>query len=122
MDAARESRYAYWNALLTLNGIFITVFSAIAFIAQQNKWYIFVLVACSLLSSGLLVMNFVATKELYKKLGQMDSEAFDKLTDDQRKADIEESSSQHQWLENRETIVQGLLFVEATIIILLFLV
>jgi len=120
IEAARESRYAYWNALLTLNGILITVFSALAFTGTANKWFIFVLVVSCIVSAWLLIQNFLATKELYKELGSLNLAAFDKLSEEDKKADIERTGKKHEAIERNEEIVQRLLFLEAVIILSLF--
>lgn len=119
MDAARESNYAYWNALLTLNGILISVFSAIAFFGKANKWFIFILVVSSIISSWLLISNSLSVKNLYQRLGKLRKE-FEKLTDADRKAQIQRATHEHDAIERREKYVQRLLFLEALIILLLF--
>ena len=121
LNASRESRFAYWNALLTLNGILITVFSGIAFIIDKNRWFIFILVCCSIVSAALLIMNFVAMKEHYKNLALLDVDVFDKMTPDDNRIAKETAGTEHEWMERRESIVQSLLFVQGFLIVLLLL-
>lgn len=112
MDAMRESKFAYWNALLTLNGILITVFSAVAIFGKSNKWFIFVLVFSSIVSSLLLILNYISVNNLYEKLGKSET----KLSDE----DKQKSANEYKAIKRRETIVQMLLFLEALIILVLF--
>lgn len=113
MDAMRESKFAYWNALLTLNGILITVFSAVAIFGKSNKWFIFVLVFSCIISSLLLILNFISVNNLYDKLGKSKAA---KLSDE----DIQKSANDYKAIKRREKIVQALLLIEAFIILLLF--
>ena len=112
MDAMRESKFAYWNALLTLNGILITVFSAVAIFGKSNKWFIFVLVFSSIVSSLLLILNYISVNNLYEKLGKSET----KLSDE----DKQKSANEYKAIKRREKIVQMLLFLEALIILVLF--
>ena len=119
MDASRESNHAYWNVLLTLNRILIGVFSAIAFFGMANKWFIFILVVSSIISSWLLISNFLSFKNLYQRLGKLRKE-FEKLTDTDRKAQIQRATQEHDAIERREKYIQRLPFLDALIILLLF--
>ena len=112
MDAMRESKFAYWNALLTLNGILITVFSAVTIFGKSNKWFIFVLVFSSIVSSLLLILNYISVNNLYEKLGKSET----KLSDE----DKQKSANEYKAIKRREKIVQMLLFLEALIILVLF--
>jgi hypothetical protein len=122
LDAGRESTYAYWNALLTLNGILISAFSAIAFFGTANKWLIFVLVAFSMLSAGLLIANYVAMKNLYKELGRLDADTFEKMSEQEKREDLNRAAIDHQVVRQREIFVLALLFIQAGIILSLFFV
>jgi hypothetical protein len=70
-SAIREAQTGYWNALLTVNGIFIGVFSAIAIFAQSDRVIISVLIAFSMASSGLVIQNFLARLDLLSKIGAL---------------------------------------------------
>jgi hypothetical protein len=64
LDHARESHFSYWNALLTLNGILISVFSAAAIIRPDNKWMFISLVALPIVASFLIIKNFNQIKNI----------------------------------------------------------
>lgn len=122
LDIERESRYAYWNALLTLNGILITVFSGIALLGHINKWLIFALVVSCIVSAWLLISNFMKMKKVYSQLGQMDLNQFENMSEPERNADFKKAQTQHNGIERNENIVRGLLFVQALLILVLFFV
>ena len=58
-DDIVASQYAYWGALLTFNGIVISIFSEAAINGQQSQWLIFILILLSLTTSVLLIINFL---------------------------------------------------------------
>lgn len=120
MDIAREARFAYWNALLTVNGVLVTVFSALAFLGVSNKWFVLIIVCAGVLSAALLISNFKSMKQAYDYLGRLDLSEFGEMTDEQRKADIEQAKKKHESIERNERVVQILLFVEGFMIFVLF--
>jgi hypothetical protein len=71
-ESYKQACYAYWNALLVINGTFISVFSALAMFGKGDFWLTFFLVLFSVVSSLLLIRNFKSIKNLYQLLGEMD--------------------------------------------------
>jgi hypothetical protein len=119
MDRARESRFAYWNALLTLNGILITAFSAVGILGKANKWIILGLVSLSIVSAWLLIQNFRCFRDLYLHLGQQTADEVAAMTEQQKEAEDNKQSKVHESMNNREEFVERFLFVQAFLIILI---
>jgi len=115
IDKAVETSLAYWNALLSVNGILITVFSAVAIFGRANVWCVLALVAVSFLSSYFLIMNFKSTKNFYKSLGAM---PIDTPPEEIQKAS-NETERARELTNKRETRVERLLFIQAFIITLI---
>ena len=118
LDLARESRYAYWNALLTLDGILISVFSAIGIISKSNRLMIAGIVLLSILSAWMLIQNFRMVKDLYLRLGQTTADDVASLSQEQKDAEINHQKEEHRLMNQREDNVERLLFVQAFFIVL----
>jgi hypothetical protein len=85
-DIARESNYALWNALLTVEGMFAGVFSAVAIFSTVPKILSFLIVLTAILSAGLLIFNFHTTRNVYIFMGELgrDPENIAKLSDSEK--------------------------------------
>lgn len=116
-SAVREAQSGYWNALLTVNGIFIAVFSAIAIFAQSNRLLISVLIAFSMASSGLLIQNFLMRLDLLYRIGTL-SAMPDRLSFLKAANDIyQQNVVGFKRNRRRESIVSAFLLCEAAIIL-----
>lgn len=122
LDKASESSYAFWNALLTLNGIILSVFSAAAVIDSSiNRLLILVLFASCFTSLLLLLKNYSVTKDLYKSMGEITQEKFDKMTEDDLGRLVYRAERMHTNLLKREKVSKFLLLFEIIIILLMIL-
>lgn len=118
-ELVRQSRYMYWQALLTINGIILSVFSAIYLLsAVNNRFFILLLVLTSILSCWLIVWNFLKIKELYEQIFE-DFENIKEMTEEDLKIITQERTSQSSAIKRIEYIVQSLLFVETAILLLI---
>lgn len=64
--AMRETRYNYWNALLTLNSIFISVFAASSFLSSNFQYIVLIIILVSIYSCALIISNYVIAIEVYE--------------------------------------------------------
>lgn len=118
LDHARQSQLDFWNALLTFNSILISVFAASAIIKPNNKWMFVILVIIPIMSSLLLIKNFNQMRNTdILKLKRLDQD----LTQEERDADLEQINTERVEQNHRVNWVEGLLFVEAVIIVLILL-
>ena len=65
-NAMRETRYAYWNALLTIDGIVISVFAASSLFSENFRWLVFIIIFVSILSCWLIISNYTTAKNVYE--------------------------------------------------------
>jgi len=115
MDKMMDASLAYWNALLGINGIFITVFSAITIFGKIDFWLAFLIILTSIVSSWFLIRNFKGTKNFYFTLGTMTALP----TTEERKELNKKVVSNYETIKRNEYLVEGLLFVQ---IVLIFLI
>jgi len=88
-DKVIEGNYGLWNALLTLNGILLSVFSVIAiFIVDQKSTLLFLLIISCGLSSAMIILNYTSIRDTYRYLGSLSVEQnikMDLLSEDIKK-------------------------------------
>jgi hypothetical protein len=116
LDAIREANLSYWSALLSTNGIFITVFSALAAFDKVNVWLAIALLLVSVISSWLLITNFKAVRTAYEDIARQSAEDVDRMTDEQRKADIDNQARRGARAKLRERWIVWLLVCQILII------
>jgi len=63
LNATRSTESASWNALLTFNAIIIGVFSIASVTVHSQRFPIILLVACCVVSSAVLIINFAVRRE-----------------------------------------------------------
>ena len=118
LDKTAEANYGLWNALLTVNGILISAFSVLLTIKPQtNKTLITILVTSCAISLFLIICNYLITKWHYKKVGQLFSPSYQKLTDEQKQSDIDKSRRWHRFIVYSENISLLLLFLEMVLVL-----
>ena len=124
MDKAHEASVAFWNALLTVNGVIVSAFSILALVIKRFDFVLTIFVGYSLVSAlislWLLVMNFSAAKSMYERIGKVLSSNPDELTDNKRKADIDGVLKLRGKIQCRETTVKWLFGVQLIIFIAIF--
>ena len=69
VDATRQANYSFWSALLTVNGIFISVFVAAIFVVESDRRIMAILVVVSMQSCLLLIRSIRALRDFYEGLG-----------------------------------------------------
>jgi hypothetical protein len=117
-DITRDANYALWNGLLTLNGIFISVFSAVAVFSPTAKLLAAAIILISMLSALLLILNFRSTRNQYRLMGQVSDHA-DRLSPQQRSEQISASHHAHDWCNRRETATSCILVIQGVLILVL---
>lgn len=124
-DKAVETSLALWGALLTVNGVLISVFSVLSIFLKTVDIYSSALIGTCLLSGVisvmLLIWNFTAVKNLYIMLGQLVTDPEADLTEAKRKSDIDNAQKQYQQINSRELAVKWLLVFEGGLIIFVFI-
>jgi len=118
LDHIRQSQSNYWNALLTFNGILISVFSAAAIVRPDNKWFFIGLVLIPIVVAFLLVKNFSGIKgfDIRKAQGLTED-----LSDEEKQANIREANAEKVAIDSRDGWIERLLFIEAFLIVVVLL-
>ena len=118
-DITRDANFALWNALLTLNGIVISVFSAVAVFSPAAKVMAVIIIAVSMFSAALLVLNFRSTRNQYRLIGEVTPEGLAQLTSQQREQQIETAIREHKRCNARETVAHVIMAVQGVLIMIL---
>ena len=120
-DITRDANYALWNALLTLNGVIVSVFSAVAVFSSVAKILAIVIVAGSMCSAVLLILNFRSTRNIYRFMGQLSFEAIERLTAKEKEQNLNTGVRVYRCCNIRETISLVILAAQGGLIIILAL-
>ena len=79
-EAKRDIDHSYWNALITLNGILISVFTAFSFFTEF-RLLTSLIVILSIWACWLMIENFRLSQKVFDKLGGLNFPT-DKISDD----------------------------------------
>ena len=121
-DKALESSYALWNALLTINGILISVSSLLPLIAKSvSRPLVYSLLSCSSVSLILILWNYRVTRLLYLQLGKMTVEEIQLKTEKEKQQERRDAVQKHKWLQHRESAATALLLIEAGLVFLILM-
>ena len=117
LDKAVDSRLALWNALLTVNGIMLTMFSLVPLISDgptRWKWLLLIVVGSCFVSLMGLVWNFLEMKRHY---GEAGSELFGNSLPgkEQRRQGIKKDYRRHEIAKFVEWTVIGLFFFQISL-------
>ena len=120
LDRARESSYALWSALLTVNGVMISGFSVLRVaVPTASPLLVSLLVACAAASLLLVVWNFFVTKQQYQVSGgRIVNEEYE-LTEGRKEKEVREAERQHTYTLNREQAALILLGAEVLAVVVL---
>lgn len=112
-DKYFNATYGLWNALLTVNGIVLTVFSALSAIKPcgRSPFVLFIIVACAI-SSCLLIFNYLAMKLTYHRIFEFISNPKKPLTNEDRKRDIQVALWRNKAVYISETVTLILFILE----------
>jgi hypothetical protein len=119
--ATRESESGYWNALLTFNGIIISVFGAVAIISQTNRLLISILIVFCFASAGLLVANFLTRRKFMLRIGSIIGQQDLSILAQEAPKLVQENVRGFEHIQRRESLVSLFLVIEAAIILWLVL-
>ncbi len=114
-DITRESNFALWNGVLTLDGIIASVFSAVAIFEESVKPVAFLIVGASVISAALIILNFQSTRDQFRVMGASVSK-FDAMSPEVRQEQLRDSVRKHHWCNRREQFSWVLLTVQALLI------
>jgi len=85
LDAKRDTDHSYWNALISLNSILITVFTAFSFFTEF-KFITSIIVILSIWACWLMITNFRTSQKVYDKLANRNfPEVPENTTEEQQK-------------------------------------
>ncbi|MBK7381334.1 MAG: hypothetical protein IPJ03_20530 [Ignavibacteriales bacterium] len=136
LDAKRDVDHSYWSALLTLNGILITVFTAFSFFTDF-KFVTSLIVVLSIWACWLMIRNFKISQNVFDKLGGLKfpienipdnptEEQKEKILNDLREFEKnfnpKEATRLHKKITSNEKIVTVLFWLQMGIIIIFLLI
>lgn len=117
-DKVIEANYGLWNALLTLNGILLSVFSVIAiFVTEQQSWLLIILIVSCSISALMVLLNYNSVRNAYRSLGSLSVDQFMQMSESERSDDIKKGVKTYKYIDYREQIAKILLMVEFLIIL-----
>jgi hypothetical protein len=121
-DRTVQGNYALWSALLTMDSLFITVFTAsLAYVEQSVQWVLLPTILTSLISAGLLVSNFRASRDNMKYHGILAGGRVFEMSEEEKAADITRAVRTHNSMARREGAVYFITFLQGLCIIALVL-
>lgn len=116
-EKTSEATYSLWNALLTINGIFISAFSLVtAFSTMFNITLTTIFVSFCSMSMLLILWNYISAKNHYLKIGKRLGNLNYELNESAKKSDIDRSIKRHKCNIYRENIVIVFLLIEIGLI------
>lgn len=126
MDINRQINISLWNALLTVNGVLVGIFSILALVIGEIGGPLYNLIwlclICCMSSLVLIVWNFSALQKVYFKIGKVISEPPASLSNEQKRKNVQHAQRIHRHNKLREFIVKTLLFVELVLVVLILTV
>lgn len=119
-DRTIEGNYALWNALLTMNVIVFTVFTAAMTYAEHSVQPLLVpTVLLSVVSAGLVIANFRASRNNMKYQGELIMGLASRMSEKEKGADLVRAKRSHTWIVRRERAVVFVTFVQGVLIVAL---
>jgi hypothetical protein len=120
-DITREANYSLWNALLTLNGVLVSVFSVAAVFTTSMKIILVTITVASMLAALLLILNFRSTRNIYQKIGRVDPDHLQSLSEVERQNQIDDSARAYSMCNLRENVTHAILVIQGILILALLL-
>ena len=117
LDKSLETTTTYWNALVTINGIFLSVFS-VTIISNIgiDSLIVYVIIILSIFSLWLLLNNFRMNKNVFFELGKIDENSFDPSSGEKL---IQKSLRRHKIIRYSEHLIEMLFLVQTILIIII---
>jgi hypothetical protein len=116
-EVTREASFALWNALLTLDGIVVTVSSAIAVLGEKRNAAAIFVALLSAIAAVLIILNFRSIRDAYKRVGKMTAEEIAQMIPDKRNQELQGAVNIHDNRRLRENWSFVLLAADAVVII-----
>ena len=117
-----DGNYALWNALLNMNAIIITVFTAgLLYLDDPIRLFVLPLILLALVSAGLLIINFRSMRDTSKYQGILALGKVDEMTLADKDADLLRARSEHDWTVRREKAVEVITALQGISIVALVL-
>ena len=121
-DIARNTNFALWAALLTVNSLFATIFTATVIFHDRYQLFALGMVVICFFNSAMLIKNFLDNKLHLKPIfdiySMSDSDVLS-MPEEELNKSIEQSASIHDKIEKREFWIIRLLLLQALSIIFL---
>lgn len=113
LDKSLAASFALWNALLTINGVLLSVISVLAVVVPSISLApaLLLIVLCSV-SLLLLAWNFVAVRRYYLMLGRKVAPGNVEVPDQEAAADLKAAHRAHALMTAREVSTLVLLVIE----------
>ena len=113
-----QSRSSYWNALITLNGIFLSVFSAIIISDIEGiSILVYGIIVLSMFSLWLLLYNFRVNKHFHFELVKTSEADFNNLSTKDRDKSIKRNVNRYRFMKMRDTFIEIFFILETLLII-----
>ena len=115
LDKSLETTTTYWNALVTINGIFLSVFSAtiISNIGIESV-FVYAIIILSIFSLWLLLNNYRINKKVYSELGKIDPNSFDPNSGEEL---IQKNLRRHKIIRFSEHLIEMFFLIQTLLII-----
>jgi len=121
-DRYLQSSFGLWCALLTVNGILLAAITSVQSKTNDlNSDIILIVTGACVISLILLVYNFLATKLIYYRIGEVMADEEAELTVEQREKDILIALSRRKFIIISERSCLFLLVFEAIMVLLLIM-
>ena len=126
-EGTREGNVALWTALLTLEGIILSIFGAAAVLKSAFvRGLVSFIVVLAFIGGTLMLLNFIETRNFYRALGRRTPEEaaeLENLTEDQFRQRAAKTAAKglrgHDARNRRETWTIRLLTLQALAILAL---
>ena len=115
LDKSLETTTTYWNALVTINGIFLSVFSVttISNIGIDSV-FVYAIIILSVFSLWLLLNNFRMNKNVFFELGKIDENSFDRNSGEEL---IQKNLRRHKIVRFSEHLIEIFFLIQTFLII-----
>jgi hypothetical protein len=115
-----EGNYALWNALLTMDSIIITVFTAaLLYLDRSIQLLLVPSIVFGIGSAGLLIANFQSSRDDFKYQGDLARGLAAELSEEERRKDLKRAGRNHDLRVRRERLVVRITFVQGILIVVL---
>jgi hypothetical protein len=112
--------YALWHALLTVDAIVISVFTAgISYVEHSVQLLLLPTIFLALVSAGLVITNFRKSRDQMKYHGYLVMGLASQMSEEEKGADLARAQRGHAWMVWRERAVEFIALVQGVLIVFL---